>query len=213
MTESKEKILQMLQEGSITPEEADRLLLAIGNTEWEEPDGGGENEERSAPEISADDVLLSDATPADLPPDFEGLRDSWQTPFNVVLALMGAFIVLSLALMRSTKGLLSFGGKMLLSLALLAGLVAAYIWSSRDGLWVHVRVDSSDGTHFRISLPLSTRLMRWGMETGREYADAEALKYIDMVDGMLTAWEEDPNQDPMVIDVNVDGDKVQVFIG
>lgn len=42
MSESKEKILQMLQDGTISPEEADRLLLAVGNTEWEEPDGGRE---------------------------------------------------------------------------------------------------------------------------------------------------------------------------
>jgi len=212
MSESKEKILQMLQDGTISPEEADRLLLAVGNTEWEEPDGGGENEERSVPEISADDVQ-PDASPAELPPDFEGLRDSWRTPFNIVLALMGAFFVLSMALMRSTKGVLSFGGKLLLSLALFAALVAAYIWSSRDGLWLHVRVNSSDGTRIRISMPLSTRLMRWGMQTGREYADEQALEYIDMVDGLLTAWEEDPNQDPMIIDVNDEGDHVQVFIG
>ncbi len=49
MNESKEKILQMLQDGSITAEEADRLLLAVGNTEWEDTDGGGENEESPCP--------------------------------------------------------------------------------------------------------------------------------------------------------------------
>ncbi len=74
-------------------------------------------------------------------------------------------------------------------------------------------MQDSDGSRFRISLPLSTRLMRWGMQTGREYADEQALEYIEMVDAMLTAWEEDPNQDPMIIDVNDDGDQVQVFIG
>ncbi len=115
--------------------------------------------------------------------------------------------------MRSTRGILNFGAKLLLSAALFAALAAAYIWSSRDGLWVHVRVQDSDGSRFRISMPLSTRLMRWGMQTGREYADEKALEYIEMVDAMLTAWEEDPNQDPMIIDVNDDGDQVQVFIG
>ncbi len=121
MNESKEKILQMLQDGSITPEEADRLLLAVGNTEWEDTDGGGESEESPVPEISTDDVLLSDAPPAELPPDFEGLRDSWQTPFNVALALVATFFVLSMALMRSTRGVLNFGAKLLLSACVICG--------------------------------------------------------------------------------------------
>ena len=51
------------------------------------------------------------------------------------------------------------------------------------------------------------------MSTGREYADEQALEYMDMVDGMLTAWEQDPNQDPLFIDIDDGGDKVQVFIG
>jgi len=214
MNESKEKILQMLQDGSITPEEADRLLLAVGNANMEESDGGGENEEGSLPEMSPDDnAELTDAPPPELPPDFERMRESWQTPFNIVLGVMATFFVLSMALLRSTRGALAFGGKLLLSIALFAALVAAYIWSSRDGLWLHVRVQSADGSRFRISMPLSTRLLRWGMLTGREYADEQALGYIDMVETMLEAWEQDPNQDPLFIDVDDGGDKVQVFIG
>jgi len=163
---------------------------------------------------SQDDVVVAEKMPLpDSAPDFEILRESWQTPFNVVLALMAAFFVLSLALLRSTRIVLSLGGKLLFSLALFAALVAVYLWSSRDGLWLHVRVHSADDTRFRISLPLSTRLMRWGMQTGREYADEQTQEYMDMVHGMITAWEEDPNQDPLFIDIDDGGDKVQVFIG
>ena len=213
MNESKQKILQMLQDGSITPEEADRLLLAVGNANMGESEIAGENEDSKLPAISADDAPVTDAPPAEPPPDFAGMRESWQAPFNIVLTLAATFFVLAMALIRSTRGVMKFGGRLLLGVALLAGLVAAYIWSSRDGLWVHVRVQSSDGTRFRISLPLSVRLMRWGMQTGREYADEQALKYMDTVEAMLTAWEEDPNQDPVFIDIDEGGDKVQVFIG
>ena len=214
MNESKETILKMLQDGSITVEEADRMLLAVGNTErlGAEVDEVSEGSDDAL--SSPDDIAVADAMPLpDTAPDFDALRSSWTRPFGVVLAVMTAFFILATALLRQTRVARKLGGVLLLSGALLAGLVATYIWSSRDGLWLHVRVQSDDGNHFRISLPLSTRLVRWGTQMSREYADEKTLQYLDIIDELLTAWESDPNQDPVFIDVDEGGDKVQVYIG
>ena len=214
MNEEKQKIMQMVQDGVISTEDAYKLLRAIDDDGEEIVD---EQVERNAgvDEVASADPDLpfeGEALPPENAPDFERFRGFWRTPFTIALAALIIFGILFMALLRSTDGIMTFGTRFLLGIVLFAALVMALAWFVKGARWLHVRVQSADGDRFRISLPFSTRILRWGMNLGRGYVNKETRGYINMVDSMLTAWEQNPDQEPLSI--NIDGsDKVQVFIG
>ncbi len=218
MNEEKQRIMQMVQDGIISTEEAYKLLRAIDD-EGEVGERADEQVEKNADigektSTAPDETipLEGEALPPGKTPDFERFRSLWRTPFTIALAALITFGILFMALMRSTDGIMTFGTRFLLNIVLLAALVMALTWFMKNARWLHVRIQSTDGQRFRISLPFSTRVLRWGMNLGRGYVNNEVRGYINMFDSTLATWEQNPDQEP--ISINIDGgDKVQVFIG
>ena len=218
MNEEKQEIMQMVQDGVISTEEAYKLLRAIDD-EGAVEELADEQVEKSAnidEETSAmpDEAIppKGEALPSENAPDFERFRGFWQMPFTIALATLIVFGVLYMALMRSTDGIMTSGTRFLLNIVLLAALVMALAWLAKNARWLHVRVQSADGERFQISLPFSARVLRWGMDLGRGYVSAEVRGYINRVDAMLAAWEQNPDQEPLSINI-AGGGKVQVFVG
>ena len=216
MNEERQKIMQMVQDGAISTEEAYKLLRAIDDDEAEAVDERAERREDIGEAASTDHSqstpLEGDVFSAGKAPDFERFRGFWRIPFTIALATLIVCGVLFMALLRSTDGIMTFGAKFLLGIVLLAALVMALAWFVKNARWLHVRVRSAGGDRFRISLPFSTSVLRWGLNWGRGYAGSETRGYINMVDSMLTAWEQDPNQESISFDINAGG-RVQIFIG
>jgi hypothetical protein len=199
MRQSEEHVLKMLSEGRITAEEADRLLNAI--------------EESAVPgdldtPITAEPVLEYNL------PHISEYRRGWQLPFLgslFVLALSGGKIIAR----RSRKGLLN---RLSLNMYWLSFTAAAlgslfFLWS-RDARWLRVKVDQADGTHVDISLPVPVHLLGWLFKTARPYVDAETARQLDTAIDMIAGMQQEmdsPGGQPIVIDVNEEGSRVQVF--
>ncbi len=216
MNEERQKIMQMVQDGIISTEDAYRLLRAIDDEGEEAVDEQVERnadiDEKTSTVPDETIPLEGEALPSENAPDFERFRGFWRTPFTIALAALIIFGILFMALLRSTDGIMTFGTRFLLDIVLFAALVMALAWLAKNARWLHVRVQSADGERFHISLPFSARVLRWGMNLGRGYVGKETRGYINMVDSMLAAWEQNPDQEPLSIDID-GSDKVQVFIG
>ena len=188
MDGERDKILKMLEEGTISAEEAEELLAAIDDStaveaSYEEPD----------------------------PPQF---HPNWQAPFAVSLFV---FLLGGSGLLR-TRG--ATGVPRLLSrlffwpVTILAGLTAVITYLSKDGPWLHLRVKSSDGDRFALSLPFPLHLLRGGLRLATTQAeDEETRSKIDAAADFLEAVETADITDPVTIDIQDEGDSVQIFLG
>jgi hypothetical protein len=216
MNEERQKIMQMVRDGIISTDEAYKLLRAIddggGEIADEQVERGASIDEKASAVPDETIPLEGEALPPENAPDFERFRGLWRTPFTIALAALIIFGILFMALLRSTDGTMTVGARFLLDSVLFAALVMALAWFTKNARWLHVRVRSVNGDRFRISLPFSMRVLRWGLNLGRGYAGEEAHRYLNMVDSMLTAWEQNPDQEPISFDIG-GGDRVRVFIG
>jgi len=193
-----QQILQMLQEGKITADEASELLAALqpGNP----PPGLGEGR--------GGGTLL---------PDLERFRRLSQIPFYVALGVLvlsgwGLYAIYRHAEYRVTAGLVW----MLIFFILVVGATAIAFWM-RMAPWLHVRIQEGDGgKRIAISLPLPLALAGWGMNLARRFVKDEAVTYLDTAAELLKAMKGSlgtSRADPIAIDVDDDGGRVQVYIG
>lgn len=188
MNGEQDKILSMLEEGTISAEEAQELLAAV---EGPEDDAGPEFE-------------VARATDA---PDMSRFRDAWRVPFTISLA---ALALSGAGLLRARRG-----WRLLLApVTLLAAVATVISYLSKDAPWLHVRVRSADGDRVNVSLPLPLPLLRAGLAIARQNAvNDEARQQLDMAEEFLAAMDQGQTPDPLVIDVNDEGDSVQVYLG
>jgi hypothetical protein len=197
MNKSEEHILQMLNEGKITAEEADKLLQAV---------------EKSA---TADaDTIPPDPMEESGLPHVQQYRDSWRGPFLgsvFALALAGSKIISS----RSKKG---FFTRVRLSLywgMLTLGTIGALfaLWS-RNARWLRIHVENEDN-RIDLSLPVPIHLLSWLLNTLRPYVDQETGRQFEMAAEFIQAMQQEmdsPDGKPLVIDINDEGSRVQVYL-
>jgi hypothetical protein len=188
MNGEREKILAMLEEGTISAAEAHELLEAIEETDETEP------KDFSWPQMPA-------------------RGEAWQRPFNLALfgSILGAVLLLAT---RKTGGLLRFLRLVLLwPLTLFSAAAALITYFSKDSPWVHVRVRSKDGKDFTVSLPFPASALHKAMDLIREQVpDQETQEKLDAAAEILAEMNASDLKNPLIIDISDEGDSVQVYL-
>jgi hypothetical protein len=188
MNGEREKILAMLEEGTISAEEADELLEAIEET---------------------DEIERSDFSWPDMP----ARGQAWRKPFNAALlgSIAGSILLLGT---RKSGGLLRFVHNFILwPLTLFSAAAALITYFTRDSPWLHVRIHSKDGSEFTVSLPFPASTLDKALEAIREQVpDAETKEKLDAAAEMLADINTGDLGNPLVIDISDEGDSVQVYL-
>lgn len=211
MKEERRQILQMLQDGTLTADQAMELLQAM------DEEGVGEE---TAVTLAADpyaEPLSGDILTPNEPPNLDRYRQFWKIPFLICLAFLVLFGFWLRAIYLSAEGAITFGFICVWSFFMLAFLATLLAFFSRRAAWLHVRVQEKEGHRIAISLPLPLGLAGWGIKVAHGFVDEKTRGQLDMASAFLSAAKEElkqPGARPMTIDVDDDdGDKVQVYIG
>jgi len=196
MDEERRQILEMVRDGVISADDAERLLRALAPHEL-------------APE-RATEMMLARAAPGSA--GERRFRRWWEIPFALGLILFGAA---ALCVLSTSSTLLRVGGW---GCAVVAALVVILAWLSQWTAWVHVRIHEQDGPHIAISLPLPLRLIHpllgWVGALTRRFAGDDTAAQVDTALAMLAALDELPDGQPLSVEVDdEDGDHIQVYIG
>lgn len=202
MSDSKEHILQMLQNGAISAEEADRLLSAIE----------GDVELPDVPPV--DESIPDEPLPGGDLPHVSDYREGWRIPFFgalFMLALSGS----KLLQLRKKEGFFSGISRGFHGLVFaVAGIGALLSLWSRDARWLHVKIEEADGTRIDISLPIPVQLVSWLLRTVRPYVDGDEAAQLDTAIEMIDAMQDEmnrPDGQPIIMDIKDEGSHVQVY--
>jgi len=230
------KILEMIENGSISAKEGLRLIEAVNGEEAQpvidksidtSTDAGqapfpaeefvaADQPQSTEPDPSADadgeGAPKTKTTP--LPEDVEKWRRWWMIPLWVGVGIL----VLSAVWMYSAYANSGIGFWFICSwFPFLLGVgLAALSYSSRRSRWLHLRVDQKPGErpqHIAISMPLPIGLASWFMRTFGHMIPELRDKHIDE---MLQAVSENTNaENPLYVEVDEgeNGEKVKVYIG
>lgn len=197
MSDEREKVLAMVQDGTIDAAQANELLEAL------------------EPEKSGMVVTAVTESSGDIP-DMNRYRSFWIAPFVVLSAVTTLLAMWLRALSTNRKSKLPFGFLIALSMFLFSLGLTILVFVSRKSTWVHVRVQEKDGANIAISMPLPLSLASWAIDYAREFVDGEALDNLEMAATAIAAAQEnfnDPSADPIMINVDDEDAQVQVFIG
>lgn len=199
-------ILQMLQDGTISVDEASKLLEAVAAPDTDRPD--------TAPPGQS-------PAPSSVPPDLGRFRRLSTIPFALSLLLLiltgwGAY-----ALYARTEGRITFWFVVLVVLLVLAFLSTALSLWATTVPWLHVRIRSapnvdSSGTRIAISLPVPLTLAGWGLKIVHRFVDPDAAGHLQAAAALVSAMSQDlgkPGAEPIVVDVDDEDERVQVYIG
>jgi hypothetical protein len=214
MTEQNERmeILDMIQRGTISPDEGMKLIKAIDESDQIL------NEEylaaKSELEGSLEDPELENSFPDPLSENPEEWRKWWVIPFGIgsgITALGGWLMYLA----WSAKG---YGAGFYLAwIPFLIGISILVLgWNSRTGPWLHVRIQQKPGEtpeRIRISLPLPIYFTAWILRTFGEYITG--LKDSGLDEVILALGDKTEQDAPLSIDVqdDDDGEQVRIYIG
>jgi hypothetical protein len=205
MGEAERQILQMLEEGIVTAEEASNLLTALkpGDT---------------VDTIAGDAVLrhetIADEGPPRPPPNMDRYRRLWLIPLIVAggsLVLASAGLVL---MYQSSENVALLGFLCVWSIFIVALLATAVILLAQRSTWLYLNVEEKDGTRIRFAMPMPLGIVNWGVRMARPFVPKEQRANLEMAAAFATAMKDDPNREPISVDVDdEDGDKVQIYIG
>ena len=194
MTDEKDKILSMLEEGAITAEEANVLLEAV-------EDVGQDAAQTAAP--------LQQGPP----PDRAVVREAWRLPFNVsliVTALAGSLLWRS----RRAAGIVRILSTIvLLPLTLISSLSALLFYLSKNGPWLFLRIKSEEGRDFSFSLPFPLDWARGAIDfIQRQEPETDVREKLEMASEFLAAVEASDLQEPVSVDISDEGGHVEVYL-
>ncbi len=227
------KILKMIEDGEISPDEGAKLLQNIGQEQQsakqqstslsilEQLDRGElsadqavqlltpENAPESNPEGENEDSY-SQTTPQISDEELERWKQWWTIPLYIGagIIVLSTFWINS-AYQNSGYGFWFFCAWFPLTLGVLLMVLA---WRSRTGPWIHVRVNGPT-ERVAISMPAPLGLAGWALRTfGHHIPHLEKTS----VDEILIALEQtSKNNAPLYVHVDEgdDGENVEVFIG
>jgi hypothetical protein len=196
MNGSRAHILQMLQNKTITAEEADRLLTAIDDTS------------------AVDDAIPHEPLPGGRLPHIADFRQNWRGVFlgNAFLLALSAARLLGL---RGKPGFFRGVSRGFYGLLFALATIGAFIslWS-HNARWLRVKIEKEDGHRFDLSLPVPVHLVSWLLRTLHPYVDAETAARLDTAIEMIRAMQDEmdrPDGQPIIIDVQDEGSRVQVY--
>jgi hypothetical protein len=202
MSEARNQVLQMLQDGKLTAEQAQELLQAL------------------EPESTTDDTreaIQGEIVEPVEPPDMDRFRRFWQYPFFISLAVLIAVGFGLRSMYQASEGAMTFWFFCVLSLFILTFILTALAFISRSAPWLHIRIKGKEGNKIAISLPLPMGLAQWGIGIARNFVPESEQANLDMAATFIRTARHNlngPDVEPLMINVDdEDGDQVQVFIG
>jgi hypothetical protein len=233
------KILEMIEDGSITAEEGLTLLNALDASS--EPVPHLETEYTiETPVSEGDDPLLASSQeftgtsnadptaeayegeveivpPGPEPPSTEEI-DKWKRWWVIPLWVGAGITAIGGGLMYWAFRASGFGFWFACAWFpfLLGVILLALAWSSRTSPWLHVRVHQAPGKSpkkIAISFPIPVRLTVWGLKLFGHHIPHLENTSLDEV--ILALKDVSTDETPLFVDVNEgdDGERVQVFIG
>lgn len=170
MDEEREQILQMVEAGTITADEAGALLSALEGDE-------------GVAHVEAEQERL----PAQRP---------WEIPFfgGLIVAALG---VLGLSRPRPRGRRSAMLGRAGAWATILVGLLATVVgfWS-RTASWLHLHVSSQEGENVNLHMPLPLFLADWFIGLAGQFADEDTTMRLqslaDFVDTLRRGEETEP---------------------
>lgn len=191
MNGEQDKILHMLQEGTISAEEAQSLLNAVedskgGEDSWDRPEDVG---------------------------DHYKPRNNWQRPFGFFLVsttFWGSLLIRS----RKAAGFSSFIRILILfPLTFISAVGAWIIYISKDGPWLHLQFRSSENEKLSFSLPFPLNILRGGLQfVNSKIEDDEAGEKLNAASDLLEALEIADYENPVSIDIEEKGNNIQIYV-
>jgi len=230
------QILEMLESGQITAEQAVTLIQALDTGHEENllsgetplanhPEEKNVSEESSQPPIeensfSAPEPEVFAPEPEDLPeeplpkikPGPQRFRKFWLIPLwiGTAITLLGG-LMMFVAWQNSGFGFWFACSWFPFTLGV---LVLFFAWITRSTPWLHVRVRQREGQSPRnivISFPLPLRLAGWFLRTFRNRIPGLENTNVDEI---IVALENISPETPFSVEVNEDdGEHVEVYIG
>ena len=200
------KILEMLDQGTITVDEANQLLEAA-------QDGTSQAVEESA-----------DA-PTAVSPNMQRFRLLSYIPFGVSLLLFLLVGWGTYALSRRADGRITAGFVAMLILLVFVLLTTLLAFAMTRMPWVHVRIQSKNKgategkptpKRFAISLPVPLSLGQWGLRIAHRFVGEDHAVELDTAATLLQSVKHDlgkPGTDPIVVDIDDADERVQIYIG
>jgi hypothetical protein len=232
MTEmERAKILEMIEDGSITAEEGLRLLEVIDGAAselvadlevepqpaWTEPSPMPDPDVDTEEVEYYEEVKILDNEPAPSPPDPEDL-ERWKRWWFIPLWVGIGITVIGGLLMFWAYSAGGFGFWFACSwFPFLLGVgVLALAWGSHTAPWLHVRVQQAPGEtpqRIAISFPIPVHLTVWGLRLFGHYIPH--MEGVPLDEVILALKEVSKDGTPFFVDVDEgeNGEKVQVFIG
>jgi hypothetical protein len=236
MTAESERItiLQMIEDGTITPEEGLRLIKALeehgsGDTAEEIAEVTTASYQENLPDLDASiDTKIASTTPEVIdsregdhktPPKIESeelqkWRRWWMIPMWVGIGIT----IFGGLLMYWAWASNGFGFWFACTwFPFLLGVAAmALAWGSRYSRWLHIRIQQKPGQkpeRIAISFPIPLRFTAWILRNFGQYIpniDATGLDEI-----ILAVKDSTSSEAPLFIDVDEgkNGERVQIFIG
>lgn len=230
------RILKMIEDGEVSPEEGAKLLLELGSAPSKpaaetsimqvleqiesgelSPDEGINmlSEDNSSPQ-SAVNIVFDDEDSSDQqkPPSIPDTEISrwkqwWTYPMYIGIAVVVlAALWMNSAYQNSSYGFWFFCSWVPLALGI---LLISLSWLSQKGPWIHVRVRGKKD-NVAISMPAPLGLAGWALRTfGHHIPNLDKTS----VDEIITALDQSIKSNaPLYINVDEeDGDHVEVFIG
>jgi hypothetical protein len=212
------QILEMVESGTITPDEAARLLAALEN----EDESSNEGQEVLPVVLEPSLAGSSFASGANAyegrsqpsGPAIESWRRWWFIPMwvGVGITTVGALFMFW-ALQASGLGFWFLCA----SLPFLLGLgVMMLAWGSRTARWLHIRIRQKPGERpqtIAFSFPLPIRITAWFLHNFG--ARIPKLKETGLDEVILALGKSATPQAPFYVEINEgeDGEQVQVYIG
>lgn len=202
------KVLDMVEQGTISAEEGLRLINAMG--------GPGKNGRGAGVEAAEAEVIPGAEAPQQISPEerrrMEQLKRWWVLPFGIGLLIT----TLGAIWMYTAYGANGFSwGFWLAWFPFLLGIfLVAVSFQTNRSVWLHVRIKQSPGQsppRIAISLPVPVGLTRWFLRTfgGRipGLKDQPVGEYADILEDLSP-------EEPFYVHVQEDdGEEVEVFIG
>jgi hypothetical protein len=120
-----------------------------------------------------------------------------------------------------TEGQITFWFVVLVILLVLTFLATALSLWAITAPWLHVRIRSapskgSGGTRIAISLPVPLALAGWGLQVAHRFVDQDVAGHLQAAAALVGAMRQNlgkPGTEPIVVDVDDEDERVQVYIG
>ncbi len=206
------EILEMIQKGTISPEEGMKLIEAIGesweNSEMEYSIAKAELEGSFEPNEANEYTQEVDQD------HFNNLKSWWIIPFwiGVAITVMGG----SLMYWAWSAHGIGFGFVASWIPFLIGVGLLVLGWNSRTGPWLHIRIQQKPGEkpgRIAISFPIPNRFFAWSLRTFGSFIPNMNLSGADEI--LLALGNYSQGDTPLTIDVDDsdDGEKVRIYIG